>query len=110
VALPGLVRVAFVASLLGLDRRTCRDHLQRAGCQPIRRPRAAATDRDGPWYVSVEDSLRLIDWMLPRSVQVAANRRARQRLRMEARLTGSSGQLVRYREPTRSGGTGEEEP
>jgi len=104
MALPGLVRVSFVATMLGVSPRTARSHLMRAGCTPIRRPRVTSKDRDGPWYVSVEDSVRLIDWLLPRVVQAAANRRARRRLAQEADLMGASGQCVTYK----TGGTGSE--
>jgi hypothetical protein len=106
VALPGLVRVSFLAAMLGIDRRTAREHLSRAGCQPLRRPRVSAKDRDGPWYVTVEDSVRLIDYMLPRALARLANSRARHRLRKEARIMGLSGMLQRYKE----GGTGVEAP
>ena len=106
MALPGLVRVTAVAKVLGLDKRTVRAHLMTAGCTPIRRPRASAESADGPWYVTVEDAVRLVDWLLPRVVHRLANQRARRALGKEARLTGSSGPLVTYRgDGTGSGDT-----
>lgn len=105
--MPGLVRVAFVADILGVAPKTARAHLARAGCTPIRRPRLTAKDRDGPWYISVEDAVRLVDWLLPRVVNAAARGRALKRLRIEARLMGVSGQGIRYRG---EGGTGSEAP
>lgn len=106
MALPGLVRVATVARILGVNRVTVRAHLMRAGASLVRRPRVSAKDRDGPWYVTVEGALALIDHLLPAHLERKANRRARQALARDAALMGCSGQCVAYRD----GGTGSGEP
>jgi len=99
MALPGLVRVATVAKVLGVCPATARKHLRACQAQPIRRPRESAKSADGPWYVTLEDAVRLVDWLLPRLVASAANRRARRRLAEQSRLLGLSGQCVAYRPP-----------
>lgn len=107
MALPGLVRVSLVAQILGLDKRTVRGHLLLAGMTPIRRPQIGSVVRDGPWYVSVEGAVKLVDLLLPGVVDARARRRARDRLRVGAALTGGSGAMCRYREV---GGTPLETP
>ena len=72
----------------------------------IRVSRESAKPGKGLWYCTVEDAVGLLDRLLPKLVQRRANRRARERLAKDARLTGSSGPLVRYR----TGGTGSERP
>lgn len=101
MALPGLVRVTAVAKVLGIDRATARSAL---GSVCVRRPRESATSGEGPWYCTIEDAVGLVDLLLPKVLQRRANARARRRLEHDARLTGSSGPLVRYVQ----GGTGAE--
>ena len=106
--LPGLVRVTSVARTLGIAPATVQRWLRAAGVSPVRRPqvRPGSTCTQGPWYVSIEGAVSLVDHILPREIERRANARARVKLKAEARLLATSGRDVRYVEPDSSHGPG----
>ena len=107
VALVNLVRLSVVARLLGVSCHTARAWAAATGVTIIRSPLAGrSTLGASPAYVSVPDAVAIIDRMLPRQVDRAANRRAHARLREQAaRLTDSTRNLQHE-----VGGTGSDAP
>jgi hypothetical protein len=102
--LVGLVRVSVVAALLGVSNSLCRRYLRNAGVQPARAPLAGRARNGSPWYVSLEGAVRLIDYMLPRTIERLANQRARQHLGAAERELRRSTANLRHE----VGGTGSE--
>lgn len=94
--LPGLVRVASVGRILGIPRATTRKAVQACGITTIRMPQLRSSPHSGPWYITHDDALRLLELLLPRALHARAHRRCRDGLAHEARLTATSGGAVRY--------------
>ena len=101
MALVGLVRVASVARILGIDGTTASRWLVRMGVQPSRRPvlgmpGRTGTGHNGPLYISMEAAVSLVDRVLPGKMDRLARARARARLHEAERTTTQSTRGIQH--------------
>ena len=106
--LANLIRVASLARMLGVSNPTVVSWAKDSGLTVIRAPLAGrATLSASPAYLTCTDAVTLIDRMLPRKVDRAANQRCRYRARLEARRLADSTRNLTH---TVGGGTGSGTP
>jgi hypothetical protein len=102
-----LIRVASLARMLGVSNPTVVSWAKDSGLTVIRAPLAGrATLSASPAYLTCTDAVTLIDHMLPRLVDRAANQRCRERARLEARRLADSTRNLTHT----GGGTGLDRP
>lgn len=100
---PGLVRITTVAALLGVTRQTVKSWCNRLAIPMFRAPVLHGPDdsapkvQQGPLYVAVAATARLLDAALPGMANQAERKTRQLRLQKEARRLRRSTEHVRNR-------------